>query len=106
MSTMAKWDRLHSSRTVSGLSKLKTIGTKPRSRSFSRSPQPFQDRYPAFSACAASASTANRSSWYMVLSAHVAQLISSCRDALLNRFRDSWRRSPLAAHVGELVSCS
>src|SRR6516225_6603833 len=54
----------------------------------------------------ASASTANRSSWYMVLSAHVAQLISSCRDALLNRFRDSWRRSPLAAHVGGLVSCS
>src|SRR5215469_16988248 len=42
MSTMTKWERLHSSRTVSvkslvsGLSKLKTIGTYPRSRSFSR----------------------------------------------------------------------
>src|SRR5215472_7407478 len=42
MSTMTKWERLHSSRTVSvkslvsGLSKLKTIGTKPRSRSLSR----------------------------------------------------------------------
>src|SRR5262249_4891959 len=42
MSTITKWHRLASNRTVSvkslvsGLSKLKTIGTKPRSRSFSR----------------------------------------------------------------------
>src|SRR5262249_49366448 len=48
----------------------------------------------------ASASTANRSSWYMVLSAHVAQLISSCR----GDFVTHGRRSPLAAHVGGLVT--
>ena len=42
MSTITKWDKLASSRTVSvksfvsGLSKLNTIGTKPRLRSFSR----------------------------------------------------------------------
>ena len=42
MSTITKWDRLASNRTVSvkslvsGLSKLNTIGTKPRLRSSSR----------------------------------------------------------------------